>query len=120
MKQSVLLFILLTCQKNEDPIIPEIENPIEEIENPEPSPETDKVLSEIKLDSDGTGDTYELINSVFLFKMIPISSNDSVLKALMILMKQYNSCQGWSSKTCARALVLAWPYHSVDQIQLHL
>ncbi|MDV7186313.1 heparin lyase I family protein [Lutibacter sp. TH_r2] len=82
-KYTILIFVLSAllflqaCQKKEDSIIPETETVTEtetetETETDtgaETETETDmeanNVLSEIKLESDGAGNTYELINSVF-------------------------------------------------------
>ncbi len=57
----IYLFGMIACAQAEDTIVLE---PIPEIEIPAPLPETPTVLSEIKLESDEPGNTYELINSV--------------------------------------------------------
>lgn len=54
-----VVIILLACQKSEEA------TPVDSIPEVETQVEKDKVLSEIVLVSDGEGDTYELINSVF-------------------------------------------------------
>ena len=54
---ALLLIISTTCKENETAFIPENNNP-------DPLPDSDEVLSDIKLISDGEGDTYELINSI--------------------------------------------------------
>lgn len=54
---SLLLIISATCKENETTIIPENNDP-------DPLPDSNEVLSDIKLISDGEGNTYELINSI--------------------------------------------------------
>lgn len=62
------LLLFIACQKSEDTIL--IPDPLPDVEievepDPETTPETEKILSEIVLQAKGTGNTYELINSVF-------------------------------------------------------
>lgn len=54
---ALLLIISATCKENETTIIPENNDP-------DPLPDSNEVLSDIKLISDGEGNTYELINSI--------------------------------------------------------
>ena len=54
---SLLLIISATCKENESTIIPENNNP-------DPLPDSNEILSDIKLISNGEGNTYELINSI--------------------------------------------------------
>ena len=54
---SLLLIISATCKENETTIIPENSNP-------DPLPDSNEILSDIKLISNGEGNTYELINSI--------------------------------------------------------